>query len=359
MSNHVTVAEPRARAERLGAYLLPGRSNEPLRAIQQAVAGEQAGLGTVWLSERFGTKDMGTVGGALAQATERITIGAAVTHLQTRHPLALASLGITMQALSQERFVLGVGRSIPILWKAWGLPQTTNQVLIDGIDLLRRLWTGERVRYEGPLGSYPSLQLVDLPAVAPPPVLLAAVGPVSLRLAGEHFDGAILHPFLTPQAQQRSADAIRSGARDAGRDPGGVRVVATVVTAPDQSQQETDMRVRARLVTYLNSPGLNESLVKANGWELSVLDDVAQHPLIAPLGRRPADGVLDHSQLVEVSRVVPDHWFEQAAAVGTAAECAARLAEHLDAGADDVIAHGSPPDLLGGTVAAVTALEQG
>src|SRR5205085_7806537 len=135
-----------------------------------------------WLSERFGTKDMGTVGGALAQATERVTIGAAVTHFQTRHPLALASLGITMQALSQERFVLGAGRSIPILWKAWGLPQVNNQVLIDGVDMLRRLCTGERVKYDGPLGSYPSLQLVDLPDVAPPPVLLAALRPVSQRM---------------------------------------------------------------------------------------------------------------------------------------------------------------------------------
>jgi probable F420-dependent oxidoreductase len=353
MSNHLT---DRSRAQRLGAYVLPGRSNEPRKAVSQAVAGEQAGLGAVWLSERFGTKDMGTVGGALAQATERVTIGAAVTHFQTRHPLALASLGITMQTLSQERFVLGVGRSIPILWKAWGLPPVNNQVLIDGADMLRRLWAGERVKYDGPLGSYPSLQLVDLPDVAPPPVLLAAIGPVSLRMAGEHFDGAVLHPFLTPGAQQRSADAIRDGARAGGRDPDAVRVVSTVVCAPDQTQDEADIRLRARLVTYLNSPGLAESLVKANGWDLGVLEAIAAHPLIAPLGKRPADGVLDHAQLIEVSQVVPDHWFEQAAAAGTAAQVAARLAEYLDAGADDVIVHGSPPDLLATTVSAVNAL---
>jgi 5,10-methylenetetrahydromethanopterin reductase len=353
MSNHLT---DRSRAQRLGAYLLPGRSNEPLRAISQAIAGEDVGLGAVWLSERAGTKDMGTVGGALAQGTHRVTIGAAVTHFQTRHPLALASLGITMQALSGERFVLGVGRSIPILWKAWGLPPTTNQLLIDGVDMLRRLWTGERVKYDGPLGTFPSLQLVDLPAVAPPPVLLAAIGPVSLRMAGEHFDGAILHPFLTTEAQQRAVDAIHEGARSAGRDVAAVRVVSTVVCAPDQSQEETDMRLRARLVTYLNSPGLAESLVKANGWDLSVLQAVAEHPLIAPLGRRPADGVLDHAQLIEVSRVVPEKWFEEAAAAGTSAQVAVRLAEYLDAGADDVIIHGSPPDLLGPTVDAVNTL---
>lgn len=355
MSNHLTT-QSRSRTDRLGAYLLPGRSNEPLRAIQQAVAGEQAGLGSVWLSERFGTKDMATLGGALAQATSTVTVGAAITHLQTRHPLVLASMAITTQALAEGRFVLGVGRSIPVLLKAWGLPPTTNELLIEGVELLRKLWTGERVKYDGPLGTFPSLMLVDLPDVAPPPVLLAAIGPVTLRLAGEHFDGAILHPFLTPEAQQRAVEAIHEGARAAGRDPNEIRVVATVVCAPDQSEAETDMRRRARLVTYLNSPGLAESLVRANGWDLSVLDDVAAHPLIAPLGRRPADGVLDHAQLIEVSRVVPEHWFEEAAAAGTTAEVASRLATYLDAGADDIIIHGSPPDLLGPTVEAVSAL---
>jgi probable F420-dependent oxidoreductase len=349
------MSSPSTAAERLGAYVLPGRSDEPLLALDQARAGEELGLGAVWLSERFGTKDVGTLGGALAQATSSVRIGAGVTHFQTRHPLALASLGITLQALSRERFVLGVGRSIAVLMKAWGLPPSNNVALADGVQMLKRLWAGERVRYDGPLGTFPSLQLVDLPKVAPPPVLLAAIGPISLGIAGEHYDGVILHPFLTVPAQERAVAAVHDAARRSGRDVSAVRTVATVVTAADQSSADTDMRVRARLITYLNSPGLGKSLVEANGWDLSVLDAVAAHPLIAPLGRRPADGVLDHAQLVEVSRVVPEHWFADAAAVGSAAECAARLREHLDAGADEIIAHGSTPDLLGSTVDALRA----
>lgn len=352
------MSDPVTTASRLGAYVLPGRSDEPKRAIEQAVVAEEVGLGAVWLSERFGTKDIGTVGGALAQATREVRICAGITHFQTRHPLALASLGITLQALSDGRFVLGVGRSIGVLMKAWGLPPSNNAALIDGVAMLRRLWAGERVKYAGPLGTYPSLQLVDLPKVAPPPVLLAAIGPVSLALAGEHYDGAILHPFLTVEAQLRAVETVRGAAQRAGRDPAALRIVSTVVAAPDQSERDTAMRVRARLVTYLNSPGLGRSLVEANGWDLGVLDAVAQHPLIAPLGRRPADGVLDHDQLVEVSRVVPEQWFEQAAAVGTAGQCAARLRDHLDAGADEIIIHGSTPDLLGPTVQAVRSASE-
>lgn len=340
-------------AARLGAYVLPGRSDDPALAVRQAVAGEQVGLGAVWLSERFGTKDVATVGAAMAATTERVSIGAGITHLQTRHPLALASLGLTMQALSGERFLLGIGRSIPVLMKAWGLPRTTNELLIDGADMLRRLWAGERVKYDGPLGSFPSLQLVDRPAVAPPPLLLAGIGPVTVALAGAHYDGVILHPFLTVEAQQRTVDAARAAAQDAGRDGGALRVVATVVVAADQSADDVDMRVRARLVTYLNSPGLGPSLVAANGWDAAVLDAIAEHPLVAPLGRRPVDGALDHAQLIEVSRVIPEAWCERGAAFGSASDCARRMAEHFDAGATDLILHGSTPDQLGPVVEAV------
>ncbi|HVU71861.1 MAG TPA: TIGR03857 family LLM class F420-dependent oxidoreductase [Mycobacteriales bacterium] len=342
---------------RLGAYVLPGRSDDPALAVRQAVAGEQAGLGAVWLSERFGTKDVATVGAAMAAATERVSIGAGITHLQTRHPLALASLGLTMQALSGGRFLLGIGRSIPVLMKAWGLPRTTNQLLIDGADVLRRLWAGERVKYDGPLGTFPSLQLVDRPAVAPPPLLLAGIGPVTVALAGAHYDGVILHPFLTVEAQQRTVEVARAAAQEAGRDADALRVIATVVVAADQTADEIDMRVRARLVTYLSSPGLGPSLVAANGWDASVLAAIAEHPLVAPLGRRPADGALDHAQLIEVSRVIPEAWFEQGAAFGSGAHCARRIREHLDAGASDLILHGSTPDLLGPLVDEVSTAQ--
>ena len=342
--------------KQLGAYTLPGRSIHPRLAVEQSQIAEEIGLGTIWLSERFGTKDAATVLGAMAQGTNSIDIGVGITHFQTRHPLALASMGITLQALSQGRFVLGMGRSLPLLMKAWGLPVSTNQLLIDGVQILRQLWAGERVKYDGPLGTFPHLQISDLPDVAPPPVLLAAIGPVSLDLAGAHYDGVILHPFLSLDAQQQSVDIARAGAEREGRDPDALRIVATVVSAADLTPEETDIRVRARLITYLNAPGLGQALVKANDWDPGVIDAVNAHPLIAALGRRPADGALDHAQLVEVSQVVPEYWFTEAAAVGTTEQVANRLKQYLDAGASEILIHGSTPEILAPTVKAVDAL---
>jgi hypothetical protein len=125
-----------------------------------------------------------------------------------------------------------------------------------------------------------------------------------------------------------------------------------VVVAADLPSEEVDIRARARLVTYLNAPLLGESLVRANGWDRSVLDRLAAHPLIAALDERTADGNLNHEQLVEVSRVIPDEWVDSGAAVGTTKQCAARLHDYLAAGADEMVIHGSSPDLLAPTLAA-------
>jgi 5,10-methylenetetrahydromethanopterin reductase len=338
--------EGRADTRRLGAYLLPGRAADPTVAIQQARAGEEAGIGSVWLSERFGSKDVATIGGALTQATRSVTIGAATTHFQPRHPMATASMALTLQALSGGRFVLGVGRSIPLIWQSYGLPPATNRLLADGLDIVRRLWAGETVSYSGPLGEFPRMHLVDKPDVAPPPVVLAAIGPKSLALAGRLFDGVLLHPFLTLEGQARSVEIARNAAAEAGRDPASVRIYGMVVIAPDCTPEQVDTRVRARAVTYFNAPGLAQQLVSMNGWDNAYLEKLAAHPLVVALRGRPVDGALDPPKLIELSRLLPSDWFTEGAAVGTAAECADRLHQYLDAGADEIVIHGSTADLL-------------
>src|SRR3546814_9150746 len=100
------------------------------------------------------------------------------------------------------------------------------------------------------------------PCESPPPVILGAVGPKTLALAGAHFDGVVLHPFLTTEGVARSVRIVRDAARDAGRAPEAVAIYATVVTAPDSllpTQREDILEARAvsyfidRKSTRLNS----------------------------------------------------------------------------------------------------------
>jgi probable F420-dependent oxidoreductase len=330
----------------LGAYVLPGRVTDPGAVIAQAEAAERLGLRTIWLSERWGTKDLGVIAGAASQATSDIRIASGITHLQARHPALLASLAMTAQALSGGRFVLGVGRSVDAMWAAVGLPRSTNASIVDHADIFRRLCRGEKVRYDGPAGTYPSLRLNDVPDQPVPPLVFAAIGPKGLELAGRHFDGVLLHPFLTPEAVRRSVERVREAERAEGRPKGTVRVYATVVVACELPAEEELSVVGARAVTYYQIPGFGERLAAVNGWDLEPLTRLRSHPLLAGV-RGSADSVLTREDLVQVASVLPTAWIGEAAAIGSARACHSMFERYRDAGADELVLHGSAPDKLG------------
>lgn len=330
----------------LGAYVLPGRVTDSGAVIGQAQAAERLGLRTVWLSERWGTKDLGVIAGAISQVTSGIRIASGITHLQSRHPALLASLAMTVQALSGGRFVLGVGRSVDAMWKAVGLPTSTNASIVDHADIFRRLCRGEKVRYDGPAGTYPSLRLNDLPDQPVPPVVFAAIGPKGLELAGRHFDGVLLHPFLTTPAVRRSVELVRRAERAAGRPTGSVRMYATVVVACELPADEELALVGARAVTYYQIPGFGERLAAVNGWDPEPLSRLRSHPLLDGI-RGSADSVLTREQLVEVASLLPAAWTGEAAAVGSASACHQVFHRYRAAGVDELVLHGSTPERLG------------
>jgi len=342
--------------ERLGAYVLPGRVSDPRPAIGQARAAAAAGLGAIWLSERWGSKDHAAILGALSQVAPGARLAAGTTHFLTRHPLVLASSAMTLQALADGRFVLGIGRATTKI----GLPRATNAMLIETLGMVRRLWNGESVSYDGPAGTFPMMRMTDIPPVEPPRVVLAAIGPRAQALAGQHFDGVLLHPFLTVDAVGRAAAAVRSAAERAGRDPLQVRVYVTVVTAPDLPPEEEEAVVGGRAVTYFQIRGVGERLAEANGWDVQALSRLRDQPQLAHLlPGGTADQAFTRRELSEVSRVLPRSWLASGAAIGTARQCAERLRDYLDAGADEVVIHGSTPDQLGPTVAQFNAAGRG
>lgn len=338
-------------AQRIGCYVLPGGIRDPRQAIDQAKQAERIGLGTVWIGERYDTKDLPSLAGALSQVTTTVRIGAGVTHPGLRHPMVLASMGQTLQALTGERFVLGLGRSASWRWKAYGQPSPTTASLGDTADILRRLWAGETVSYHGPAGNFPELRLPQRPDAAPPPLVLAAVGPKSLELAGRSFDGVILHPFLTPEAVGRSVATVRRAATEAGRDPDRLCCYATVVIAPEMNAHDEGLAVGSRAAGYFQVSGLGDALVAANGWDRNALVRYREHPMLVALGGKSADKNLTRAELVELSATMPPDWLPSSSATGSLDACVDRLNQYLEAGADEIVLHGATSESLGGLAA--------
>lgn len=333
--------------------MLPGGVPDSRPVVTQAVAAESLGLGSVWIGERYDTKDLPSLAGALSQVTDRVSIGAAVTSPGLRHPMVLASMGQTLQSLTEGRFRLGLGRSASWRWRAYGAPSPTLASLRDVAQVLKRLWAGETVEYRGPLGTFPALRLAQRADVAPPPLLLAAVGPRTVELAGEAYDGVILHPFLTPEAVARTASSARTACERAGRDPERFVVYAAVVVAPDATEEGRRRAVAARAAGYFQVDGLGDALVEANGWDPEALIAYRRQPALVALGGRPADKALGREELADLARHLPEGWLASSSATGDSASCASRLRDFVAAGADELILHGTTADGLGSLVAAV------
>jgi probable F420-dependent oxidoreductase len=252
---------------------------------------------------------------------------------------------------------MGIARSVVERWKKIGAPAQTNQSMADMVSILKRLWAGETVSYSGPAGEFPEMLFADLPDKITP-IHLAAVGPKTLALAGAHFDGVILHPFLTPEGVARSAAIVREAAQQAGRDPASVRIIAAVVVAPDLTPEETKAAVYVRATTYFVHREMATPILKANGWDLKLLDPILATGLEDLEMQQVSLDVL-RAKMAEASALIPPHWISEGSAVGSAATVAARLMDYKGAGADEILLHGATADKLEGLVNAYRRLRQG
>jgi len=177
-------------------------------------------------------------------------------------------------------------------------------------------------------------------------MLLGAVGPKTLALAGAHYDGVLLHPFLTDQAINEAATIVGDAAEQAGRARDACKVWSTLVIAADQDEKETVAIGPARLLTYVHMAGYGELLCGANHWDAGVLQSVRDHPFFE--GGKSADQDFTRYETEEVNAMFPSHWMDESAALGSADYCAKRINDQFDAGAHGVLFHGSVAGQVGG-----------
>ena len=332
----------------LACYGLAGHTDQPADLLEEVRQAEELGLGSVFLSERFNLKDAGVLAGAAVAVTSRIGVATAATNHNTRHLLVTATMATTLHRLSGGRYALGLGRGFDLLFDVMGLPRVTGAQLEDAIGIYRRLWRGEAFGHDGPAGHFPYLSQ-DPGFDEDVPVLMMAIGPRSLTLAGRVADGVVLHTFFTDETLARAVRTIRDSAERAGRDPAAVRIWSVLATVEESIPEEQQLRkLVGRLATYLQ--GYGEVLVGANGWDLRDLERFRADDLVRGYGGA-FDAVGTVAELSHLRQLLPPHWLA-AAATGSASACAHRIQDQLDAGADSVVLHGATPTELVPVVAA-------
>jgi probable F420-dependent oxidoreductase len=334
--------------EELGFYALAGQPASSRSMVQEIRDGEELGLGTAFISERYDRKEAATLCGAAGAVSERLTIQTAATNHNTRHPMVTAGFVRTMQSLTGGRFVLGLGRGVPLAQDAYGIPRITTAQLEDFAGLMRRLFRGEIIMgHDGPAGSWPVLFLDDR-LNEHLPLGIVAFGPETLKLGGRCFDHVVLHTYFTDETTARCVQTVKKAAAEAGRDPATVKVWSCFATVGDHIPEDRRlMKTVGRLATYLQAYG--ELLVRTNGWDLNVLIRFLDDPIVQ--SSRGLDVVGTPEQLEHVADLIPEDWLAPSA-TGSPQQCVAAVRNQFDLGCDGVIMHGATPGELAPIVAA-------
>lgn len=235
---------------RIGVMIGPERGDSARkteRLLADAKWAESAGLDTAWIPQIPTDYDALTAVALMGTRTSRIELGTAVVPLQAQHPVALARQALSTQAATGGRLALGVGPSHHwIVQDMLGLPYERPAGLTrDYLDVLDAARNGP-----GPIDvenrTYTVHNPLDLAPVAPLPILLAALGPVMLTLAGERADGTVLWMADERAVAEHVVPRITKAAEAAGRPA--PRIVAGIPVCLCRPSETDAARERANRI---------------------------------------------------------------------------------------------------------------
>lgn len=202
----------------LGA--MPGPHEELGRLEAHARRLEADGLDSLWLANIFGL-DAITALAIVGRRTRRIELVTAVVPTYPRHPLAMAQQALTASAAAGGRFTLGIGLSHrPVIEGMLGQSFEKPAVhMREYLAVLGPLLRGEPVRYAGE--RFRVAGGLRVGGAGQVPILVAALGPVMLRVAGRLADGTLtwmagprtLREFIAPALREAAAKAERPSPR--------------------------------------------------------------------------------------------------------------------------------------------------
>ncbi|WP_157489013.1 LLM class F420-dependent oxidoreductase [Pseudofrankia sp. DC12] len=239
---------------------LAGTRCDAASLVDVARRAEQAGYCSVWTGEAWGS-DAFTPLACIAAVTSRLRLGTAIAQMPARTPAMTAMTALTLQQLSQGRFILGLGASGPQVVEGWhGVPYHPPVPMTrEYLAVLRRALAGtERLEFAGSIYSIPYTGAgstgqgrplrTTLPGAPDTPILVAALGPKNVAMAVAEADGLL--PYLWSPTRWRDAwgDALAKA-------PDGFQVAPTVLACVGDDLDACRDQVRPRIALHIGGMG--------------------------------------------------------------------------------------------------------
>jgi F420-dependent oxidoreductase-like protein len=270
------------------------RPDKVAKLVADAQAAERLGFSSLWVPQLPDGLDALTAIAMIGAATSSVEIGSAVMPIQTRHPIAMAQQALATQEVCEGRFTLGLGPShhwivADMLGLEYGRPA---RLVRDYLAVLNQAFAGPG-RVDVDNDSYRVHNDLDVNALAMP-VLVAALAPVMLRIAGEMAAGTILWMADERAIGDHIVPRITKAAADAGRPSPRVVAGVPVVLCADGEIEAAKTWANQALGHAEYSPNYERLLEHGDAAEVGdVLAAGSEAAVIARLRRFRDAGVTD------------------------------------------------------------------
>lgn len=233
----------------------------PAAATDIAISAQNMGYSSFWTVEATGTDAMSLLGAA-SQAAPKLDMGTGIIPVQLRAPTLTAMTAATLQALTPDAdILLGLGVSAPGILRAHGVEATNRPIglMREYVALLRECLSGESVTFEGDFYQVKRFRLGMRLGDRKPKIIMAALNPQMLKLAGEIADGVLLN-YLPASHVGASVEQVRKG---------GDATIYAYVHAAVGSLEERANSARRDLFNYAMADGYAR-MFKEAGFEPEV-----------------------------------------------------------------------------------------
>ena len=300
------------RVQKLGYSLGPLLSMREILLCAK-MADQQENVDSLWVPESWGRESFATLG-AMSQVTRKVSLGTSIISIYSRAPAIVAMAATTLDMLSDNRTIIGLGASTAAIVENWhGLKfNRPASRMKEYIECLRLMTRGEKVKYNGEFFQINNFKILHQPQRANIPIFMAAVNKKMVSMASKLADGILL--YLRPLEElKRTATELKQATKGKS-----FEIACSFICAMSNKEPE---KARARAATtlafYIAVGEYYSKFLADNGFKIEVEEISAEYR------KAGADNA---------AKYVSDRMLSSLVICGSSEECRESLSKFLSTG---------------------------
>lgn len=296
-----------------------GYSLGPLLSMREILlcakmADSQENVDSLWVPESWGRESFATLG-AISQLTKKVRLGTSIISIYSRTPATVAMAATTLDMLSDNRTIIGLGTSTAAIVENWhGLKfNRPASRMKEYIECLRLMARGEKVKYNGEFFQINNFKILHQPQRADIPIFMAAVNKKMVSMASKLADGTLL--YLRPLEElKRTVSELKQATKG----KKGFEIACSFICAISNKEPEKARdRAATTLAFYVAVGKYYSKFLAENGFKVEVEDITAEYR------KAGADSA---------AKFVSDRMLSSLVICGNSEECRESLSKFLSTG---------------------------